>query len=81
MVTQNIIVDTTYCFRIRAQNIYGWGDFTYLSYIRSSTSPGQMDIVQTTAFIDPFDGVSKVRINFAEPESNGEFITQYQLMI
>ncbi len=77
MVTQNIAMDRTYCFRIRAQNVYGWGDFSYLSYIRTSTSPGQMDIVQTTAFIDPFDNVSKVRIYFAEPESNGEFITEY----
>lgn len=77
MVTQGITTDTTYCFRLRAKNIYGWGDFSYLSYIRSSTSPGQMEIVQTVAFIDAFDGVSKVRISFTEPLANGEFITQY----
>ena len=28
MVTQGITTDTTYCFRLRAKNIYGWGDFS-----------------------------------------------------
>ena len=45
IVTQNIVLDRTYCFRLRALNIYGWGDFSYLSYIRTSSSPGQMDIL------------------------------------
>jgi len=40
IVTQGLYVDKTYSFMLRAQNIYGWGEFSYVSYIRTSDSPG-----------------------------------------
>lgn len=40
-----------------------------------------MEIVYTESFVDLIDGVSKVRIEFEEPEPNGESITKYQILI
>lgn len=68
-------------FKIRARNIYGWGDFSPIAQIRTSDSPGQMEIVYTDSFVDAIDGISKVRITFSEPEANGEYISKYQIMV
>lgn len=81
IVTQGITFDRTYCFRVRALNVYGWGEFSYLSYVRTSDRPGQMEIVYTDSFIDELDGISKIRISWQEPEPNGEFITKYQIKV
>ncbi len=81
VVTQGLSPDTTYCFKLRAKNQYGWGEYSIVSYIRTSDNPGQMEIVITESIIDPIDQLSKVRIYFEEPEANGEYISKYQILI
>lgn len=81
VVTQGLTFDRTYCFKLRALNKYGWGPYSIVSYIRTSDSPGQMEILSTDSFVDELDGISKIRISFTEPEPNGEFITKYQIKV
>jgi len=80
-VTQGLEFDRTYCFKVRALNRYGWGAWSIVSYISTSDSPGQMEIVGTETYYDIIDEVQKVRISWQEPLANGEFITKYQIKI
>jgi hypothetical protein len=56
-VTQGLEFDRTYCFKVRALNRYGWGEWSMVSYISTSDSPGQMEIVSTESFYDLIEEV------------------------
>ena len=81
IVTQGLEFDRTYCFKVRALNTYGWGEWSIVSYISTSDNPGQMEVVLTQSIYDPIDTVQKVRFKWVEPLANGEFITKYHIKI
>jgi hypothetical protein len=78
-VTQGLEFDRVYCFKVRALNIYGWGEWSIVSYISTSDNPGQMEVLMTESIYDPIDEIQKVRFSWIEPLANGEFITKYQI--
>jgi len=62
-------------FKIRALNIYGWGDFSSEFTITASDVPSQMAIVTTSLVLDT------VRIDFDLPSNNGESIDTFDILI
>ena len=73
IVTQSVLPSYEYRFQIRAQNKWGWGDWSSVLAITASTWP---DIVaQPTTSIDPADG--NVILDWEEPSINGAAINQY----
>lgn len=72
-----MISGRTYNFRVRAKNIWGWGQFSSITGIKAASAPGQMSPV--TASIDLTTG--NVRISWSAPASNSEPITKYKIEI
>ena len=73
IVTQSILPSREYRFQIRAKNKWGWGDWSSVLSIFSSTWP---DVVEKpTTQIDPNKG--DVVISWVAPDSRGAQISQY----
>src|SRR3569832_801329 len=47
-VTGSVTAGTTYHFRVRAQNAWGWGPFSAATSIKAATAPAQMSAVTTS---------------------------------
>jgi hypothetical protein len=77
VLTTGIIGGTTYRFRVRASNIYGWGAFSSSTSIKAATIPSQMAIVTTS--IDRSTG--GVLISWVAPYDGSQSITKYAIMI
>lgn len=69
--TQSLIEGDSYEFKVRARNVYGFGEFSDIQAIIASTHPERPNIVNTIT-----DGL-KVLVSFEEPPSNGEAISVY----
>jgi len=72
-ITTGITSGTTYQFKIRSKNKWGWGTFSTITTILAASKPSQMNPVTTT--IDPTTG--GVTIYFTAPSSNGASISAY----
>ncbi len=67
----------TYAFRYRAKNIYGWGDFSPLTYILAADKPSQP--VKPT-FVSATDNSISIRM-YPSIGDFGAFVTNYYLEI
>jgi hypothetical protein len=66
-----------YNFRLRASNIYGFGQFSELYEFKSSQEPQQLatDSI-TSSNID-----TEVRIHWDYPDDNSDLVTAYQILV
>jgi len=62
-------------FKVRARNIYGFGDFSDPVTVVASSVPGEPEIAVTTT-----QG-TQVIIGFFAPDDNGALITGYAIKI
>lgn len=77
IVSSSIVSGSSYLFRVRAKNYWGWGDFSTSVSIKASTSPSKMDAVTTS-----IDGTTGgVKIQWTAPNSNADTITSYLIEI
>lgn len=76
-VSTSVVQGVDYQFKIRAQNMWGWGAYSTPSTIRASSSPQAVDAPTTT--IDPITGGVKVSWNL--PLNNGNTVTGYRIEI
>lgn len=65
----------TYAFRYRAKNIYGWGDFSPLTFILAADPPSQPS---KPSFIQATDNSITIQM-YASIGDFGAFVTQYYL--
>ena len=68
-----IMQGATYTFKVRAENMWGFGPFSTTTSIVASTVPSQ--VTNVTTLIDPTTG--NVLIQWSGPSSNGAAITAY----
>jgi hypothetical protein len=77
LLTDNVTKGTSYQFRIRARNIYGWASLFSdpTTAIKASGVPAQMFIVSTSydTAVDP----TKLKVTWLEPYGNSEPILDY----
>lgn len=76
-VSTGVVSGTSYMFRVRAANVYGWGSFSETSTVKAAAKPAQILSVSTT--IDESTGYLK--ISWLPPSSNGDSITGYKVEI
>jgi hypothetical protein len=67
----------TYAFRYRAKNIYGWGDFSPLTFILAADKPSQP---AKPTFVSATDNSLSVRM-YPSIGDFGAFVTNYYLEI
>ena len=66
---------TFYSFMVRAQNIYGYGEWSDVAVIEASDVPDVMSII-TTSIVG-----TRFRFDWAKPFDNYEPIVEYDLQI
>ena len=71
--TGSIIPSHTYQFRIRAQNKWGWGEWSSIVHVKASTWPEV--VAEPTTAIDPDNG--NVIVTWAAPDARGSDIISY----
>jgi hypothetical protein len=64
-------------FRVRAANVYGWGEYSTTATVKAAAKPAQVLSVSTS--IDEATGYLK--ISWLPPSSNGDPITEYKVEI
>ena len=62
-------------FKVRARNIYGYGNFSNIVSMIPSAAPAMMNEVNTTL------SYPNININFVPPFNNGQNITSYSIQI
>ncbi len=76
-VSTGITAGTTYQFRVKARNIYGYGTVSSTVSVKASDKPAQMDAVTTE--IDSASG--GVKVTWTAPSDNSEAIDSYLIEI
>lgn len=78
-LNDGIVSGTTYTFKVRALNKWGWGPYTQDPQLEilAATIPSRVDIAVTT--IDPLTG--GVMISWLAPNDNGQAISSYTIEI
>jgi len=76
-ITTGIVMGNNYQFKVRAKNLWGWGDYSSISQVTSYGIPSQ--VYSLTTSIDSATG--GVKIAWAEPASNGATISAYRVEI
>jgi hypothetical protein len=74
-VSSSIIGGTTYQFRVRAKNYWGWGSYSSTVSIKAAKAPAQMSSAVTS--IDTATG--GVKILWTAPNTNSDTITAYKI--
>ena len=77
VVTENIERGATYQFKLRAQNIWGWGAYSTIHHIQAATRP--LMITQITTTVNPLNG--NLVIAWPEADDQGEVITSSQVQV
>lgn len=83
LVTSQLVSGTTYAFRVRARNIFGWGDYSVVDsvtgagYIKAAREPG-IPLAPVTS-IDAATG--HFAIDWTPPDDRGDPITAYLVEI
>ena len=77
ILTTGITAGTTYRFKVRAQNIFGWGAFSSATSIKAATTPSKMATVTTS--IDSSTG--GVKISWTAPADGSSTIDAYFIEI
>ena len=76
-LTNGITAGSYYRFRVRAKNIFGWGEYSAEANVQAATAPSKMDTVTTS--IDATTG--GVKIEFTSPHDNSSPIDYYFIEI
>ena len=76
-ISLGITSGSTYQFKVRAKNKWGFGDFSTTTSVVASSVPSQMS-APTTAIDGATGGVE---ISWTAPASNGQTITSYLIEI
>lgn len=69
---------STYSFKLRAQNVHGWSDWSTVTSLLSATVPDKMAMVTVT---DGILSTTTIKITFVEPSNLGSPITSYLIQI
>lgn len=77
IVSSNIESGTTYGFRVRARNIFGWGPYSAVTYIKAAREP-DVPAAPTTSIDSETGGVE---IAWIAPDERGDTITSYLIEI
>ena len=77
IVSSDVISGTSYGFRVRARNIFGWGPYSTVTYIQAAREPDVPVAPVTT--IDAATG--GVTITWIAPSDRGSVITSYKIEI
>ena len=77
IVASGITAGTTYTFKIRAQNKWGWGDYSTTTSILAASVPSQIPAATTS--INSATG--SVKIVWTAPSTNGDNIDSYTINI
>jgi len=77
IVSSNVVSGTQYGFRVRARNIFGWGPYSAVTYIKAAREPG-VPIAPTTSIDSATGGVA---IAWTAPDARGDTITAYLIEI
>lgn len=62
-----------YVFKVRAQNIYGYGAFSDLYTVRASSVPDTMLMIETISVMET------ISISWSAPYNGGESIDMYEI--
>ncbi len=76
-VTNGVVASQTYRFKVRARNLYGWGDFSFFTTVKAANKASIMSAPITS--IDSATG--HVKISWTAPNNNGDDITAYNVYI
>lgn len=74
-VTTGVTTGTSFSFKVRAKNVYGWGLYSTTTSILASQAPAQPQ-VPTTSIVG-----TAARISWIAPADNGEAITAYEVLV
>jgi hypothetical protein len=74
-VSSGITAGSSYYFKVRAKNIYGYGDFSTVTLIKASGTPSQMAIPSTTNI------GTDVKIQWVAPNFNSGTLIAYRILI
>jgi len=77
IVSTNIESGTTYGFRVRARNIFGWGPYSAVTYIKAAREP-DVPAAPTTSIDSETGGIA---ITWTAPDERGDTITAYLIEI
>ena len=72
-VLVGLVLGSDYQFKVRAQNVYGFGEFSDTVTIRASTIPNTMNIVESNTVLQA------VVISWEEPGNGGDDLLAYDL--
>ena len=72
-VLVGLVLGSDYQFKVRAQNVYGFGEFSDIVTIRASTIPNTMNIVESNTVLQA------VVIAWEEPGNGGDDLLAYDL--
>jgi len=75
-VSSNVYAGDFYQMRVRAKNVWGWGQFSPILTIKAATRPAKMATKPVTS-VDPVTG--GVLIEWTAPFSNSQSISQYKI--
>jgi large repetitive protein len=75
--TSSVDIGDSYQFKVRAKNIWGWSAFSPVLTVVAAHKPDTMATV-TTSIVS---STGAVRITWTAPESNGDAITEYKILI
>jgi hypothetical protein len=71
-----LTVGTDYKFRVRAENVHGFGDYSDEVVIRADDKPSKMNAVSTVV-----NGLNVVITWAYPPTDNGSAVTKYKVLI
>ena len=78
-IETNVLAGTAYTFRLRAQNVHGWSDWS-LPYIEilAASAPAKMAILTVE---EGTLSETSIRVTWATPNSRGSEITGFEFLI
>lgn len=77
VVSSTVVSGTVYGFRVRARNIFGWGPYSAVSYIKAARMPATPLAPVTSINVE--DG--GVAVAWTAPDARGSPITNYTIVI